>query len=442
MISKKFYLSIIFRIALLMISLLAILPFIKNEEKLFTSVLIILLIIIQILLLINYINKFNRELSCFFTSLKTNDISFAFHDKSFSFITPSFRNDINYIREQLFKVRKQIEIQQSYFKTVIENAQTGILTVNEDGKIDIINKSALNLLNINRISKICDIKHVHPEFYNCLLNSKAGTEQLIYIEQNKIPLSVRITEIKQLNISFKIVSFQNIQKELNQKELDAWQNLIRVLTHEINNTVSPIISLADSMEKEFPNITNSEKLSAKTIQKTHDGLKTISERSSGLVKFINNYKSISSQKQIEKTNFKAAELFYNLEVLMQPQLSEKNIKLKIEVKPFDLDINADKKYIEQIFINLIKNSIYAVEQNGKIILSAYTKEKNTILEIYDNGRGIPKEIEERIFTPFFTTKKNGSGIGLSLARQIINLHGGNIAADSTPNKETKFTIQL
>lgn len=443
MISKKFYFNIIVRLSLLMISFITFLPFIKSQERLFTMVLIIALIILQVVSLLKYINRFNKEISNFFTALKTNDISFAFHEKSFRYITSKFRNDIDFLKKQLFNVRKQIEIQQSYFKTVIENAQTGILTINNEGNIDIINKSALKLLKLERASQISEFQSLYPEFYNFLRSASAGTENLINLNQQDttIPLSLRVTEIKQLNNTFKIISFQNIQKELDQKELTAWQNLIRVLTHEINNTVSPIISLADSIEKQFPSFYELEKIDKELINNTHDGLKTISERGSGLVRFIDNYKSISTHKKIEKTHFKAAELFYNLEVLMKSKLQGKEINLVIDVKPIDLDILADKKYIEQIFINLIKNSIYAVSKNGNITLSAHKKDTNTVLKISDNGSGIPKEIEKQIFTPFFTTKEDGSGIGLSLAKQIIGLHGGSIFHKSTNNKTT-FIIEL
>lgn len=449
MISKKFYLNIILRIALLMISFLAILPFIQNLEKLFTSVLILLLIIVQVILLISYINRFNRDLSDFFSCLKTNDISFAFHDKSFPNITSKFRADISYIRTQLFEVRKSIEIQQTYFKTVIENAQTGILTLNKEGKIDIINKSALELLKINSIYNINDLKISHFEFYKKVIDTKAGAKEIVTITNTTetIPLSLRVTQIKQGNDELKIVSFQNIKKELDSNELESWQKLIRVLTHEINNSVSPIISLADSIEKKLKlsNIKaiNNIDVTKDTLSIVQDGLHTISERSNGLMQFVNNYKNISSQKNIHKEYFKVAELFYNLELLMQNKLKEKNIELKIDIKPIDLEVEADKKYIEQIFINLIKNSIDAVHVNkGWIMLKAYKALNNKVLlEISDNGIGIPNELENQIFIPFFTTKKNGSGIGLSLARQIINLHGGSINLKQSDNK-TIFIIEL
>lgn len=450
MLSKKFYIQIILRIILILVNCLSIIPFILKEEKLFTILGLGFLLLLQIFLLLQYINKFNRDVADFFAALKTNDASFAFHDKVFSNIDEGFRNNIEHIRNQLFNITERKEIQQSYFKTVIENTQTAIITVGENGKIDIINHSALKLLNINRISNIKAIENIHPEFYQLIQHSGAGTEKMVMIKNiNKaIPIAVRINEFKQKGNHLKIVSFQDIESELNEKELLSWHQLIRVLTHEINNSITPITSLAGSLEKLYykneHEIINKQDISEEIIEKTSEGLHVISSRGKGLINFVNNYKQIASLKQLDIETIKVAELFYNLELLMKDKLSEKNIDVKIDIIPFDLEVNADKKYMEQIFINLLKNSLEAVpRESGKIKLSGYkTKKGRTLLEIKDNGKGIAPELKDQIFIPFFTTKENGSGIGLSLSRQIMHLHGGTISVKSEPNVETIFSLQF
>ena len=450
MLSKKFYIQIILRIILILVNCLSIIPFILKEEKLFTILGLGFLFLLQIFLLLQYINKFNRDVADFFAALKTNDASFAFHDKVFSNIDEGFRNNIEHIRNQLFNITERKEIQQSYFKTVIENTQTAIITVGENGKIDIINHSALKLLNINRISNIKAIENIHPEFYQLIQHSGAGTEKMVMIKNiNKaIPIAVRINEFKQKGNHLKIVSFQDIESELNEKELLSWHQLIRVLTHEINNSITPITSLAGSLEKLYHKneheIINKQDISEEIIEKTSEGLHVISSRGKGLINFVNNYKQIASLKQLDIETIKVAELFYNLELLMKDKLSEKNIDVKIDIIPFDLEVNADKKYMEQIFINLLKNSLEAVpRESGKIKLSGYkTKKGRTLLEIKDNGKGIAPELKDQIFIPFFTTKENGSGIGLSLSRQIMHLHGGTISVKSEPNVETIFSLQF
>jgi len=448
--SKKFYIQIIIRIILILVNCLSIIPFIVKEEKLFTILGLGFLLFLQIYLLLLYINKFNRDIADFFAALKTNDASFAFHDKVFSNIDKEFQDNIEHVRKQLFNITERKEIQQSYFKTVIENTQTAIITVGENGRIDIINHRALELLNIKRISNIKAIENIHPEFYQLIQHSGAGTEKMVRIKsKNKaIPVAVRINEFKQKGNHLKIVSFQDIESELNEKELLSWHQLIRVLTHEINNSITPITSLAGSLEKLYHKneheFIKKQDISEEIIEKTSEGLHVISNRGKGLINFVNNYKQIASLKQLDIETIKVAELFYNLELLMKGKLSEKNIDLQIDIIPFDLEVNADKKYIEQISINLLKNSLEAVNgKNGKIKLSGYkTKKGKTVLEIKDNGKGIAPELKDQIFIPFFTTKEMGSGIGLSLSRQIMHLHGGSISVKSTPGVETVFTLQF
>ncbi len=448
MLSRKFYIQVIIRILIILTTCIGFVPFLKSDERLFTVISLIILVIIQIYVLLKYINRFNTEVADFFSALKTNDASFAFHDKIFPYISEKVRNDISYIRNQLFSITELKEIQQSYFKSVIENAQTAIITIGEKGRIDVINKSALELLNINRISNIKALENIHPNFYQILLNELAGVEKSIMIKgkTKAIPLSIRISEFKQKQNKFKLVSFQNIQSELEEKEIESWHKLIRVLTHEINNTISPITSLSGSLEKLYKKESNAtiskEDISNQIIEKTYEGLHIISQRGEGLMEFVNNYRSISSLKKMNFVKFKIAELFYNIELLMKEKLNEKNIKLTNDIKPIDLELNADKNYIEQIFINLLKNSIDAIQSNtGLITLKAFQNEKEKlILEISDNGIGISDDIIDQIFIPFFTTKEQGSGIGLSLAQQIMRLHGGSISVQSVPEEKTTFTL--
>ena len=450
MLSKRYYINIVVRILLIVFTCLSLIPFILREERLFTTTSIIILLLLQILGLLHYINRFNREVANFFAALKTNDASFAFHDKRFPDVTEKIRNDITHVRNQIFNITKQKEIQQSYFKSVIENAQTGIIVFNKNGKIDVINKSALELIGIKNLEKIKDLEKMHIDLFKTLKTINPGDDKSILLKgkTKAIPIAIRATEFKQKHEVYKLISFQNIQSELDEKEIDAWHKLIRVLTHEINNTISPIASLANSLEKLYVDETNivikKENLNDQIIGKTSEGLHIISQRGEGLIDFVNKYKSIASLKQMDFAQFKVAELFYNLELLMKSKLDEKNINLEIEIIPFDMELVADKKYLEQIFINLLKNSIEAIEhKKGIIKLNAFRNEnEKIILKIIDNGKGISEDLIDQIFIPFFTTKELGSGIGLSLARQIMHLHGGSISIQSKPNIETIFTLKF
>lgn len=449
MFSKRFYINIVIRIILILITFILIIPLSNIEEKLFSIIGLSTLIIIQVLFLIRYINRFNNEIASFFTALKLNDTSFTFHNKIFQHISKEVEKNINHIRNQLFKMTESKEIQQSYFKSVIDNAQTGILVFNKDGKVDVINKSALDLIGFTVLNNIKELEFNYKELHLIMVQILPGEEKLIQVKNKDkaTPLSIRASEFKQKSDKYKLISFQNIQSELDQKEIESWHKLIRILTHEINNTVSPITSLANSLQNLYK--PDNKKITEETINKqiidrTSEGLGLISQRGKGLIEFVKNYKKIASLKQLNFEKFKIAELFYNLEILMKNKLKEKQIKFNIHIKPFDLELNADRKYLEQIFINLIKNSIEAIkETNGMITLTAFQDEnENIILKISDNGKGIPVEILDQIFIPFFTTKEQGSGIGLSLTRQIMHLHGGNIYAESVPGKNTIFTLQF
>jgi nitrogen fixation/metabolism regulation signal transduction histidine kinase len=338
---------------------------------------------------------------------------------------------------------------ESYLKTMIENARTGIVSVSSTGKVDIINRYAQDLLDINKITDIRVLEDLHPELYHFIKRCNAGDEKMVLIKGHSktVPIAIKTSEFKQKTDHYKLFSFQNIESQLNEKEMLSWHKLMRVLTHEINNSISPIVSLSKSLEKLYVNDTDmaiaKKDISDKTIAKSLEGIQLISKRGEGLIKFVNNYKSITSLKQIDTEKFKVAELYYNLELLLKPELDRKHIDLQIDIKPFDLELTADKKYMEQVCINLLKNSIEATDnQKGKIKLSALRKNDKTVLTIEDNGKGIPQELMDQVFVPFFTTKEQGSGIGLSLAQQIMRLHGGNISVQSVPNKETTFTLSF
>ncbi len=447
MFSKRFYFNIVIRIILILITFILVIPLSNIEERSFSILGLSFLIFIQVSFLLRYINRFNNEIAGFFSALKLNDTSFTFHNKIFQHISIKVEEDINHIRNQLFKVNESKEIQQSYFKSVIENAQTGILVFNKDGKVDVINKSALDLIGLSFLNNISELRPKYKELHANILQILPGEEILIQVKNKDkaTPLALRASEFIQKFDKYKLISFQNIQSELDQKEIESWHKLIRILTHEINNTVSPITSLASSLQnlyKRQNKKVTKETINDQIIQKTSEGLGLIANRGEGLIEFVRNYKEIASLKQLNFERIKIAELFYNLEALMKNKLEENKINLHINIKPFDLELNADKKYLEQIIINLIKNSIEAIEGiNGIITLTAFQeKNKNVILEISDNGKGIPSDILDQIFVPFFTTKKQGSGIGLSLARQIMQLHGGSISVQSESNIQTIFTL--
>jgi signal transduction histidine kinase len=279
---------------------------------------------------------------------------------------------------------------------------------------------------------------------------KSGNKELVKVEDKNetLQLAIYATELKMREQHFTLVSLQNIQSELEEKEMQAWQNLIRVLTHEIMNSVTPIASLASTVNNLLPDGRSEQKpgreIDVDSITEMRSALQTIEKRSEGLLHFVDAYRSLT---RIPKPDFKifpVAELFERGAQLMRPRVKEKAVAFSAHVEPATLELTADPQLIEQVLINLLLNAIQAVENqpDARIQLNALMNERGrVVIQVIDNGPGIIEEVRDKIFIPFFTTKQDGSGIGLSLSRQIMRLHRGTITVRSEP-KETIFALQF
>ena len=326
----------------------------------------------------------------------------------------------------------------------------GLIIFKEDGKIEIFNSAARKLLKINRAESIYDLKEVSETLVNVFMKLKTGGRELVRLKigDDYVQLSVYAIELTLRGENVKLISIQNIQSELEEKEMEAWQNLVRVLTHEIMNSVTPISSLAGIVEEELKQHLEAGQGTALTRDQLNDihlSLQTISKRSEGLIHFVKEFRSLTNIPKPRQVQIEVKTLLEELTMLHRKELMEKNIQLKISVYPDDLTISADKNMIDQVIINLIKNAIQAFEdQEEKTIeLKAALNEKSRpVISIRDNGTGIDPEAMEKIFIPFFTTKKSGSGIGLSLSRQIMRQHQGTLSVKSTVGKGTAFFMRF
>jgi signal transduction histidine kinase len=237
---------------------------------------------------------------------------------------------------------------------------------------------------------------------------------------------------------------------LDEQELESWQKLIRVLTHEIMNSTGPITSCIDTIlefliDEDSGEIKKTENITQSTVQDILQGISIIKERSLGLSEFVQNFRSLTILPKIFPTKFLVEDLFNHIPFLFAEEIHSKGIEMNINVLPKKLELTADSKLIEQVIINLIHNSIDAVANKEKkqICLKSFINSNNRIVcQVIDNGKGIPEDLIDTIFVPFFTTKAKGSGIGLTLSREIMKLHGGSIKAFSEPGKETIFTLEF
>jgi two-component system, NtrC family, nitrogen regulation sensor histidine kinase NtrY len=280
---------------------------------------------------------------------------------------------------------------------------------------------------------------------------RTGGRSLITLEigGDERQLSVYAIELTLGNENFKLISLQNIRSELEEKEMEAWQKLVRVLTHEIMNSVTPISSLANTVEGEIVSYLDksNEKpdISKDDLEDIHLAVQTIQRRSDGLIRFVNDFRSLTHTPMPQFQMVSVRELFEHVSILMKHDLEINQIRFIVNVKPQNLALTVDPELIQQVLINLLKNAIQALEEReNKIIeLLAYQDEKNnTLFIVKDNGPGIDEEAQSKIFIPFFTTKKTGSGIGLSLSRQIMRQHNASISVKSKNDEGTEFILRF
>ena len=338
-----------------------------------------------------------------------------------------------------------------YLQTVIQHIGVGLLAFTPDGEVALVNTAAKRLFNIDQMINLQALGAVSKDLVATLLNMKSGDKVLVKTEIAREPLQLVMyaTELKMRGEHHTLVSVQNIRTELDEKEVEAWQQLIRVLTHEIMNSITPISSLASTVNEmlkpDGPGEDRGKQVSTEVIDDVRGAVRTIEKRSQGLLQFVDAYRSLTRIPPPKFQIISVRQLFSEVEQLMRQRLSGSQIMLTMRTEPESLELTADPNLVEQVLINLVLNAADALSGriDGVISLSAFIGGRGRVtLEVQDNGTGISTELQEKIFVPFFTTKPNGSGIGLSLSRQIMRLHGGMILLNSKPQEQTTFTLRF
>lgn len=338
------------------------------------------------------------------------------------------------------------EAQFHYLRLVVSNINIGIISIEDDENIVLMNRPAERTLGIEGINNWNILKEKSPRFTADIESIGDQGRKLIELQTNDDPftLSVDVNSMKMLNKSYKLITFQDIRGEIEQKEIEAWHKLIRILTHEIMNSVTPISSLTETMESMLGSDGKTKKaaeLDDETIEDLRFSLKTIHRRSDGMLSFIDDYRKLTKVAKPRLESVAISHLFESIQGLLKGEMDKAGIQFNVDIKEVD-SIFLDAALVEQVLINLIKNSTHAVEgvDQPSIELNAYNEGKRTIIEVKDNGQGIGEKELREIFVPFFSTKKNGSGIGLSLSKQIMHLHGGQIKVKSEVGKGTSFYL--
>ena len=437
------------RVAILSGTIFLFALFLFSRDWLF-ALLFLLLSAYQIKHLIEHLDRSNTNIASFLDAISFDDLSYSFKTESTDPAVQRLHRELNQAMAKLRSARREKDSEFLFFKNIVMHVGIGLIIFREDGKIEIFNSAARKLLKINRADSIHDLKEVSDTLVNVFIKLKTGGRELLRLKigDDLVQLSIYAIELTLRGENVKLISLQNIQSELEEKEMEAWQNLVRVLTHEIMNSVTPISSLAGIVEEELKQhmeAATDEPLTRDQLNDIHLSLQTISKRSEGLIHFVKEFRSLTAIPKPKPVQINVRTLLEELTILHRKELTEKNIQLSISVYPEDLTISADKNMIEQVLINLIKNAIQAFEdQENKVIeLKAALNEKSRpVITVKDNGSGIDPEALEKIFIPFFTTKKTGSGIGLSLSRQIMRQHQGTLTVKSTVGKGTEFFMRF
>ncbi len=434
------------RIILLAISIFLLSYFILNGAGVFATSLFIILILAQTIFLLSYAESSFKKVRQFLDNIKQDNYNTLFPVKFDGTETDDLHIEFNAILAKLKEDQAEKEANYQYFRSVFQHLSIGLITYQEDGKIQILNTAAKRMLNIEQLNFISEIESVNKELHQAIHGLRTGGSELIKIAHPDgiMQLSVYVIELVMRDIKIKLVSLQNIQSELEEKEMEAWQNLVKVLTHEIMNSIAPISSLASTIKGEVEHkIESNTPAIADDLEDYLMGITTIEKRSEGLINFVSDFRSLAHIPNPKFTTISIKSLLKQLETLMQHQFDSNQILAKCTVNPEDLILFGDQNLIEQVLINLIHNAIHAMQDAVTKVLSldAFIDETGKIIiEITDTGKGIEEEALSKIFIPFFTTKKKGSGIGLSLSKQIMRRHKGNIQVRSEIGKGTTFKL--
>jgi len=452
---KKFTIQVAIRTLLILLFCL-IFAFFILKNLWFSTAGIGTLIILQVAFLIKYVNNTNYSLVKFLEALKNEDYSVYFSPTKKGDSFAKVYDDFNLIIKIFKRNKIEKEAQYAYFKYILEHVNLGIISIKKedlftetsDAEILFLNKAACKILQIPQHKYWHRLANHVPWLVSEILKITNGGKALVDFgdETERKQLSLEVIDIQLLNAPYLIFTFQDIRSEIEQKEVEAWHNVIRILAHEMLNSFTPVSSLASTIksitEDDKGYLLNLQGMSQDDIKDINIAASTIKKRSDGLLGFVADYRTISNVPipQFNKINVK--QFLSSIELLMKPLTDEANIELKLLAMPANATINADTKLIEQVLINLINNSVHALKgrKNPIIKMSCLVEIDKTILFVTDNGQGIEEKILSQIFIPFYTTKKNGSGIGLSLSKNILKKHNGNLLVNSEAGVYTTFSL--
>ena len=443
---NRFRIFVLIRVIVLFITVATFVYLLFFDQKYVTTVVTGFLIIFEVFELFNYIESTNKKLTRFFDAIKYNDFNMSFtHDnklgKTFKALNLAFKDVIDAILEE----RKKSEQSFQQLRVVVENIGTGIIAINETGEVKLINRSALHLLQLESLRSLDDLRQKALNFHFTITHLNSS-KRAAYKNEKGQELVILETMYKLGGELYRLIALQDIKAELQAKELEAWQNLTKVLRHEIMNSIAPISSLTSTLsevlKEDVIKKNGLNTIEDESLEDLTEGLSTISSRSEGLINFVNAYRDYTNLPEPDKRPTDVKSLVQNTTALLKNDFIKANVALEIIYAETSIQLNIDYQLIEQVLINILKNALEVVEnkENAKVKLETSVHGELVTVSISDNGSGITPEATEKIFMPFFSTKNRGSGIGLSLSKQIMQLHGGDIQLETKLGKGATFKM--
>lgn len=445
MVSRNIYLQLVFRIILTVLTVI-VATYLFFKGNYVACGIGVLVLIGQTVALINFVNQTNRKIAYFFDAIKNEDFTLRFPEKLSVKSLEELNHSLNMLNSMIQDIHLKKQAQEQYYQEILRQADIGIFTVNPKGHILFANPTVQNLLNYRPLNHIKQLNQVDTELYGLFKELKPFENRIYQLgnERGKRDLSIKCTPLTIEGQELLLVVVHDIHRELDEKETDSWVKLIRVLTHEIMNTITPITSISESILSYFKkgtSLTQPNEFNQDQIKNTAKGLEVIKDQGNDLMSFVQSYRTFLSVPEPDRELILAKKLLERVKLLLDEQDTENKIEITLEIVPKDMELFVDQKQITQVLLNLGKNAKQSLEgiENGNIKFVCGINEMNKkYIQVWDNGPGIPDDLLDAIFVPFFTTKNSGTGIGLSLSKQIMRLHGGSIQVLSDEN--TVFTL--
>ncbi len=411
-----------------------------------STAVIAVIMLFEIASLLHYVNKTNRDLTRFLSGIENADFSQSFSSRGLGKSFDELADAFSRVVERFQSIRAEKEENVQYLQTIVRHVGTGLIAFEPDGRIRLFNNAAKRILDLPAANRLNDLVAVSKHLPDRIRNMESG-EHILFkaVRDSELKqLSLRATRITLRGEPLTLVSLQDIQPELEEKEMESWQKLIRVLTHEIMNSITPIGSLADTA-RELLKETDPAGEHCRELDDVREALTTIARRSDNLLEFVHAYRNLTRIPRPTFQTIPVSQLLDRVQQLLGSQLETNRIRMNVQVQPESLTLTADPALVEQVLINLTVNAIHALKDNpdGQIDVHAGMDGRGRVcIHVTDNGPGIDADAMDKIFIPFFSTRKDGSGIGLSLSRQIMRAHKGSITVVSDPGVSTTFMLKF